>query len=75
MSQPQVPPVSPSTARNRVSVDFSSSVSLLLDNISDVLGVPKSQLVMQALLDALPGLVERAEGLKKKADALSQKRR
>lgn len=45
--------------RQRLSLDLAPAVLLALDNISAVTGVPKSQVVLSALLDALPGLMER----------------
>ena len=62
----------PSLDRPRLSVELSPAVSLLLDHINTVTGTPKAQLVSQALLEALPGLLERAETLQKKAAVLSQ---
>lgn len=64
--------------RPRLSVELSPSVALLLDHINEVTGTPKAQIVSQALLDALPGLLERAEAFQKRAAALkpaSQKKR
>lgn len=60
---PQTPPAGD---RQRLSLDLAQPVSLLLDHVSAVTGVPKSQLVLGALLDALPGLVERADALKRR---------
>lgn len=47
----------------RLALDLSPVVFDVLSRISDTLGVPKSQVVVQALIQAMPGLVERAEGL------------
>jgi hypothetical protein len=58
--------------RPRLSVELSASVSLLLDHINAVTGTPKAQIVSQALLEALPSLLDRAETLQKKASALTQ---
>jgi predicted transcriptional regulator len=58
--------------RPRLSVELSPSVSLLLDHINSVTGTPKAQIVSQALLDALPSLLERSESLQKRAQALTQ---
>jgi hypothetical protein len=65
------PPSIPSD-RPRLSVDLSPSVSSLLDHINAVTGTPKTQIVAQALLDALPGLLERADTLQKRSAALGQ---
>jgi hypothetical protein len=54
---PAAPPALPE--RQRLSLDLAPAVSLALDNISAVTGVPKSQVVLGALLDALPGIMER----------------
>jgi hypothetical protein len=58
--------------RDRLSLDLSPSVSLLLDHISGVTGTPKSQIVSLALIEALPLLLERADGLAKRARDISQ---
>jgi hypothetical protein len=63
------PPNSPD--RPRLSVELSPAVSLLLDHINQVTGTPKAQIVSQALLYALPGLLERSEMLQKRAQALT----
>lgn len=63
---------SPSPERSRLSVDLSSVVSAHLDHISDVTGVSKAGIVTAALLDALPALLARADGLKKRHVELAQ---
>lgn len=70
LNQPKPPPIPPD--RNRISFDVSPAVSSLLDHVSDVTGANKSQVALSALLDALPGLLDRAEGLQKRSVALSQ---
>jgi len=55
-----------------LSLDLSPQVALLLDHVAAVLGAPKSQIVAQALVEALPALLERADGLQKRAQALNQ---
>jgi len=57
--------------RNRISFEVSGAVSLLLDHVSEVTGANKSQIALSALLDALPSLLERAEGLQKRSVALT----
>jgi predicted transcriptional regulator len=52
--------------RQRLSVECSPVVSSLLDHISEVTGVAKSQIITAALLDALPAMLARADGLKKR---------
>lgn len=63
---------SPSPERSRLSVDLSTVVSAHLDHISDVTGVSKAGIVTAALLDALPELLARADGLKKRHSELMQ---
>ena len=58
--------------RHRVTFDVSPSLSLLLDHVCEVTGATKSQVVMQALIDALPALLERSDGLQKRANSLQQ---
>ena len=69
MTQP-LPPSS--VERSRLSVDLSTVVSSHLDHISEVTGVSKAGIVTAALLDALPGLLARADGLKKRHAELRQ---
>ena len=66
---PEQPPVD---ARSRISVELSGVVSSHLDHISDVTGQTKAAIVASALLDALPGLLARADGLKKRHGELTQ---
>lgn len=58
--------------RSRLSLELSPAVSLLLDHIATVTGSPKSQIVNQALFDALPLLLDRVDALAKRSQALSQ---
>lgn len=69
------PPPPPAPERNRLSVDVSPVVSGHLDHISEVTGVSKASIVLGALLDALPGLLARADGLKKRHQELSPLKR
>lgn len=62
----------PAGDRQRLSLDLAQPVSLLLDHISAITGVPKSQLVLSALLDALPAMLERADGLKRRHGELAR---
>ena len=68
--QPQIS--SSSSERSRLSVDLSPVVSSHLDHISDVTGVSKAGIITAALLDALPELLARADGLKKRHVELAQ---
>jgi hypothetical protein len=58
--------------RVRVSLDLSPHVSLLLDHVCEVTGSNKSQLVLSALMDALPALLERSDALQKRSASLTQ---
>lgn len=60
------------TEKTRLSLELSSTVYQLLEHVSDVTGTPKTQLVQQALLEALPEMLARADGLSKRARELSQ---
>lgn len=72
MSTPPGRPFTPPPERQRVTFDVSPSLSLLLDHVCEVTGATKSQVVMQALIDALPALLERSDGLQKRANSLQQ---
>lgn len=65
-------PAAATSDRQRLSLDLAGPVSLLLDHVSGVTGVPKSQLVLGALLDALPAMLERADGLKRRHQDLTR---
>lgn len=71
-NQPQTPPAPLPPARERLTLDLSLQVSSLLDHISGVTGSPRSQIALQALLEALPGLVDRADSIKRRAGELGQ---
>lgn len=58
--------------RSRISVELSSVVSSHLDHIAEVTGQTKAAIVSAALLDALPSLLARADGLKKRHGELTQ---
>jgi predicted transcriptional regulator len=62
----------PSSDRSRLSVELSPVVSSHLDHISEVTGLAKASIIAGALLDALPELLARADGLKKRHQELSQ---
>ena len=68
--QNQIEP--PTVDRPRLSVDLSPVVMSHLDHISEVTGVSKAGIITGALLDALPELLARADGLKKRHNELSQ---
>lgn len=68
----QTPPSTQPPERNRLSVDLSPVVSSHLDHISEVTGVSKAGIISAALLEALPDLLARADGLKKRHVELAQ---
>lgn len=68
----QPPSTPPSSDRSRLSVEVSAIVSSHLDNIAEVTGQTKAAIMSAALLDALPALLARAEGLRR-AEADRQK--
>jgi hypothetical protein len=57
--------------RSRITLELSASVLLLLDHVCDVTGASRSGIINAALLDALPGLLERSDGLYKRTQALT----
>lgn len=61
--------------RTRLSVDVSPVVSSHLDHISEVTGQSKAAIVSAALLDALPDLLTRADGLKRRYQEINQGKR
>ena len=67
--------VTPSSERNRLSVDLSPVVSSHLDHISEVTGQSKSAIIAAALLEALPALLGRADALKKRHQELAGSRK
>lgn len=58
--------------RQRIAFDVSPSVASLLEHVSEVTGVSKAGIATSALLDALPALLARADGIKKRHSELSQ---
>lgn len=69
-------PIQPPTPeRIRLSVDLSPVISSHLDHISEVTGVSKAGIISGALLEALPALLARADGLKKRHQELAQAKR
>ena len=65
----------PSAERSRLSVERSPVVSSHLDHISEITGQTKAAIVAGALLDALPALLARADGLKVRYQQLNQGKR
>lgn len=56
-----------SEARNRLSITLSDDLGRALGHVSNVLGVPKASLCAQAVVDALPAWLDRAETIRKAA--------
>lgn len=64
--------MNPTQEKSRLSLELSPVVAQLLDHVSEVTGTPKTQLVQAALLESLPDMLARADGLGKRARELSQ---
>lgn len=60
------------TPRLRANLDLSPAVLLCLDHVCEVTGSTRTQVINAALLDALPGLIERADTLVKRHQSLIQ---
>lgn len=58
--------------RQRIAFDVSPSVASLLEHVSEVTGVSKAGIATSALLDSLPALLARADGIKKRHVELAQ---
>lgn len=61
--------------RQRISVELSPVVASHLDHIAEVTGQTKAAIVGAALMDALPALLARADGLKVRHQQLNQVKR
>lgn len=61
-----------STDRNRISLDVSDVVLSHLDHISTITGQSKAAIVSACLVESLPDLLARADGLKKRHNELNQ---
>jgi hypothetical protein len=57
--------------RTRITVDLSPAVVSLLDHVSGVTGVTRTQIVGQLVVDALPQLCARADEIAKRAHQLT----
>lgn len=60
-----------STDRNRISLDVSDVVLSHLDHISAITGQSKAAIVSACLVESLPDLLARADGLKKRHNELN----
>lgn len=54
-----------SDSRNRLSISLSGDLDAALDHVSDVLGIPKASLCVQAVVDAIPTWLDRADTVRK----------
>lgn len=63
-----------SEPRIRITVDVAPEVALLLDYISATTGSPRTHIVLQPLLDALPAMLDRADSIKKRSAQLTQQK-
>jgi hypothetical protein len=62
-------------ARVRLQVDLTPSLVSLLDHIGTVTGASRSGIAIQALTEVLPVLVERVDGLKRRAGEVNKGKR
>lgn len=69
---PNPSPPAPAADRTRLSLDVPPGVLLLLDHCAEVTGQSRTQLVLTALLEQLPAVVERADALRKRVRELEQ---
>jgi len=73
MAQPNDPnwdtvrALSKSDDRNRLNLTLSQELDTTLEHVARVLGVPKTALATQALVQALPGWLEQARTLRQSA--------
>jgi len=58
--------------RFRVNLELSPSVSLCLDHVCEATASTRSQVINAALLEVLPGLLDRADLFLKRGQVLSQ---
>lgn len=61
-----------SAEKSRLSLELSSTISQLLEHVSEITGTPKTQLVQAALLEVLPDMLARADGFAKRGRELTQ---
>ena len=69
------PPVSSfvqDTNRIRLQVELTPAIVSLLDHITSVTGASRAAVTVQALTEVLPVLVERVDGLKRRASEVSR---
>jgi len=71
--QPGLPvPPSSSADRNRLNLSLSDDLNGVLDHVSGVLGIPKTALVLQAVVQSLPGWIEQAQTVRQAAKTHGQ---
>ena len=57
--------------RSRLTLELAGPVMSLLDHVCEITGASRSGIINAALLDALPGLLERSDGLHKRFQVLA----
>lgn len=62
----------PAPERHRLTLDLSPQVAKVLEHVSEVSGLTRSQIAAQALIEALPGLLERSDAFQKRSRELTQ---
>lgn len=75
-TKPPIPPgPETDTGRVRLQVDLTPSLVSLLDHIGSVTGASRASITVQALTELLPVLVERVDGLKRRAGEVNKGKR
>jgi uncharacterized protein (DUF1778 family) len=59
------------SGRNRLQLELAPDVAVVLDRASEVLGVPRAQIAVQALLKVLPDLLAQAEAFRRSAQGIN----
>ena len=62
----------PEPARLRANIELSQQVSLCLDHVCEVTGSTRSQVINAALMESMPGLIDRADTVLKRSRELVQ---
>lgn len=55
----------PIEPRNRLNLTLPDRVELALDRCSDIMGIPKTAIILQILAEGLPSVIERADQLER----------
>lgn len=67
------PDVAGQGGRRRLQFELSADIDRCLESVSEVLGMPKAQIALQALVQALPGLISQAEQVRAVASSPSRR--